>query len=453
MEICSPWEVAKWRHSRKNSVITVLKQPDSTLTYDPQEMATTLSQRFFTPDSGIPISSFLDDPPPLPTCPWHPLTDEEIASCLKDTANTSAPGNSGIAWWMLKDAWPKVDKYLTWIFNGCLQHGTHPDLWKIAMVVVIPKPNRTDHFAAKNYRPISLLECISKLLEKAVSKHLMYAIDHHHLIPTTQFGMRAFSSTLDTGLALLHDAQTALCKGEKCTILLVDIKGFFDNVKWDWLHMVMENMGFPQELVSWMDSFLRGRKVHLAFNNFQLEEMDQPVGTPQGSPVSPILSSLYTAPLLSKVAQWTNSTLRMYVDDRVIFAHAQDWESVNMLLTARYRVCEEWFCRCNLSIELDKTELLYFRRPCAHKADDPPHQVLLPNLVECTYYAVQASAMVRYLGFFINYKLDWAPHVNVGCNWARTPLKALQVLGNSQHGLSTANWRLVFNAVCLPVLL
>ena len=60
--------------------------------------------------------------------------------------------------------------------------------------------------------------------------------------------------------------------------------------------------------------------------------------------------------------------------------------------------------------------------------------------------------MVHYLGFFINHKLDWAPHVDVVCNRACASLKALQVLGNSQRGLSTANWRLVFNAVCLPVL-
>jgi hypothetical protein len=51
-----------------------------------------------------------------------------------------------------------------------------------------PKPNRADYFAAKNFCPISLLECLSKLLEKAVSKRLLFAIDKYELIPTTQFG-------------------------------------------------------------------------------------------------------------------------------------------------------------------------------------------------------------------------------------------------------------------------
>ena len=59
---------------------------------------------------------------------------------------------------------------------------------------------------------------------------------------------------------------------------------------------------------------------------------------------------------------------------------------------------------------------------------------------------------VRYLGFHINHKLDWSTHVNIMCNRARASLKALQLLGNSVCGLSAANWRLVYNAVCLPVL-
>jgi hypothetical protein len=57
-----------------------------------------------------------------------------------------------------------------------------------------------------------------------------------------------------------------------------------------------------------------------------------------------------------------------------------------------------------------------------------------------------------YLGFFINCRLKWEPHVRIMCNQARASIKALQVLGNMVQGLSMANWRLMLNAVCLPVL-
>jgi hypothetical protein len=115
-----------------------------------------------------------------------------------------------------------------------------------------------------------------------VSKRLLFAIDKYELIPTTQFGTRAFSSTLDAGLTLMHDVQAAMRRKEKVGILLFDIKGVFDHVKRDRLKGIMENLGFPREYCEWAHSFLSDRKVRLSFNNFTSDEMGQPVGTPQG---------------------------------------------------------------------------------------------------------------------------------------------------------------------------
>jgi hypothetical protein len=102
----------------------------------------------------------------------------------------------------------------------------------------------------------------------------------------------------------------------------------------------------------------------LSFNNFTSDEMGQPVGTPQGSPVSPVLSAIYTAYLLTLPDKWNNSSLAMYVDDGRILAWADDWESVNRLLIERYRRCEAWLRMANLAIEPDKSEVIYFRTPC-----------------------------------------------------------------------------------------
>jgi hypothetical protein len=81
-----------------------------------------------------------------------------------------------------------------------------------------------------------------------------------------------------------------------------------------------------------------------------------------------------------------------------------------------------------------------------------PTRLVLPDPTISSYYVVRPVENLRYLGFFINRRLKWEPHVRIMCNRARASIKALQVLGNTIRGLSMANRRLVLNAVCLPVL-
>ena len=90
------------------------------------------------------------------------------------------------------------------------------------------------------------------------------------------------------------------------------------------------------------------------------EEWDQPVGMPQGLLVSPVLSALYTSPLLNIAMGWNNSTLGMYIDNGIILAVAPDWDDVVSFLKVRYTCCAEWLQIVNLAAEPDKTEFICF---------------------------------------------------------------------------------------------
>jgi hypothetical protein len=317
---------------------------------------------------------------------------------------------------------------------------------------VIPKLDKPNYSLPKAHRPISLLETMSKLLEKAVAKHMQHNIVVHKLIHTNQFGGRAHSSCLDAGLTLLHDVQSAHRAGLKAGILLFDVRGFFDNVNHDRMTAILENSGYPPELVRWSKAFLQDRRVCLSFNNSTSEERGQPIGVLQGLPLSPVFLITYTLSLLAKMKGWNNSSLGMYMDNGILFACTEEWEDVEKLLQARYTVCEEWLRTSGLAIEPDKTKLLFFQKPYKCNAVPAPSRLILPDPVNSSYYMVLPVENLRYLGFFINRQLKWEPHVWIMCNQAQALLKALQVLGNSIHGLSMANWRLVLNAVCLPVL-
>jgi hypothetical protein len=242
----------------------------------------------------------------------------------------------------MKQGWSHMSKLLTNVYNVCILLGYHPPCWKEATVVVIPKADKPDYSAAKAYRPISLLENLSKLLEKAVAKRFQHNIVEHELIPTNQFGGCTHSSCLDAGLMLIHDVQTVHANSLKVGILLFDVCGFFDNMNHTRLMAIIRNMGFAPSLAQWMESFLANQKVCLWFNNIMSYQQEQPVGVPQGSLLSPVLSITYTSPLLLKMGRWNNSSLGVYINDGILFACTEEWMDVERLLWAWYTVCDEW---------------------------------------------------------------------------------------------------------------
>jgi Reverse transcriptase (RNA-dependent DNA polymerase) len=187
------------------------------------------------------------------------------------------------------------------LFEACLTAGHHPKLWKEAVVCVIPKLNCADYTFAKNFCPISLLECLGKLLEKVVARLIYWDMDKHQIVPTTQFGGRNTSSTLDASLALLHNIQSVQPAGLNCSTLLFDIQGFFDNIDHERLVQVLADLGFAPEIICWCRLFLQDCTVRLHFNSRTSDPFNFPVGTLQGSLVSLVLSIIYMVPLLHKM--------------------------------------------------------------------------------------------------------------------------------------------------------
>ncbi len=102
---------------------------------------------------------------------------------------------------------------------------------------------------------------------------------------------------------------------------------------------MLRNLGFPESIAGWVDTFLMDRRVTLSFNNAFRDEHTQLIGTPQGSPISPILSTFYTSPLLKIISEACSLTLGMYMDDGIIFTHAREWLEVNAQLRTRYSEC------------------------------------------------------------------------------------------------------------------
>jgi hypothetical protein len=137
------------------------------------------------------------------------------------------PGPSRVRYKLLKWAHVARPTALANIYTDYLSMGIHP--WKQVTIVVINKPFKPDYSKPKAYRPISLMECTGKLLEKVIAKQINDDIQAHDLLPMTQFGSRPHHSAIDAAATLVHWIQ-ATHTTKRAGNLLFDILGFFNNM-------------------------------------------------------------------------------------------------------------------------------------------------------------------------------------------------------------------------------
>ena len=444
------WTAARWHNGRTVSRIPPILGPYS-LSHDPTDMAEAFHRRFFSA-SPVPVAPDQpDDPPPLPTRNHIPITAAEISDALATTSNKSAPGWSGINYKLLKWAFACQPDRLLEVYEAALTLGCHP--WHNAKVVVLPKPQRPDYSLPKAYRPISLLECCGKLLEKILAKRISSDINLHSLLPNNQFGLRDYHSTIYVAMCLIHQAEGAISAGRCAATILFDIQGFFDNLNINRLIHIFLSLGFPASYGQWLCSFLTDRTVRLTFNGYKSNLIELSHGTPQGSPLSPILSALYTSPLLKLTTRnWSLKGLNTYIDDGAITATSVTHNGAAEQVAWGFSEVTAWLHRNGLTIDPDKMEFISFYKrkapvthgslPCSLTLTDPVHG---PR-------AILRSSIIRYLGVFIKHNLTWDHHVTIMANRARSTMRAISILGNSVRGIHAANWRKIFHALILPVL-
>jgi len=145
------------------------------------------------------------------------------------------------------------------------------------------------------------------------------------------------------------------------SVVLFDIQGFFDNINIKCITHILHNLGFPPSLCDWIHSFLSDCFVRLSFNRYKSDLINLTYGTPQGSPISPILSAIYTSPLLKLInANWRCCSLNMYVDDRAIFGSAPTHVSSACLVQTGLQDIMGWLFRNGLKCNSDKMEFISF---------------------------------------------------------------------------------------------
>lgn len=311
------------------------------------------------------IGSTSIEPPRIEVTPpgsklqsFKPLSEEDVCKIIMGSNNSSCLLDP-LPTYLLKSCLGTLSNTLTSIVNRSLQEGYVPNAWKSAVVVPLLKKQGLDPILS-NYRPVSNLSFISKVVEKAVAKQLLQHCAIHAPLPTLQSSYRKFHSTETALLKVQSDILMSMDKQEVSLLVLLDLSAAFDTIDHGILLDILENdFGITDSALMWVNSFLSGRKQRIIINNCLSNEFNLECGVPQGSCLGPILFLLYSSRLFQIIAQHL-PIAHGYADDTQLYYSFKPEAQDNAVQVIEECVdgVRAWMTHNRLMLNDIKTEIL-----------------------------------------------------------------------------------------------
>ena len=332
-------------------------------------------------------------------------TTEEIRLQRRRLNNKKSAGPDTISNYLLKRLPPIFDKILTVVINNCLNNGYFPKCWKRSRLIPIRKNRAADTPA--QYRPISLLDNMGKILEAVILDRLRDDIEELQIIPEHQFGFRTGHSTVDALKTFRDDITWQLNKGWCTTACLLDFEKAFDSVWTDGLLYKMKHRGVRDEMTAIIGNFLEDRTADVFIDGAEPTVFRMERGVPQGSKLGPLLYNIY----ISDLPQLGGCSVVQYADDTVIYTSSRSPELAGRRLQDALAEANEYFTHWGIKINEKKSEVITFRPGCKgswrgaiQMAND-----LKMVINGCTIPTVHS---IKYLGINMNDKLKFNSHVD-----------------------------------------
>lgn len=241
------------------------------------------------------------------------ITAADISKLLKNLDCSKGAGCDEIPPYFFVKCSHSLAVPITTLFNRCFSEGYFPKIWKTANIVPVHKKgSKTD---IENYRPISILNVLSKLMERVVHSHIYPFILRH--IPAQQHGFIRGRST-NTNLSIfVNDVLRGMDCGYQIDVIYTDFEKAFDRVDHIILLRKLQELGIRGSLLRWVESYLRNRSQAVVVAGHRSDLVHVPSGVPQGSILGPLL---YAAYLYDVGNCFKYARFLMYADDTKIYA-------------------------------------------------------------------------------------------------------------------------------------
>lgn len=369
-----------------------------------------------------------------------PEIDETFVFNFLSSLDTSkATGLDGVGPRLLKLSAGVITKSITSIANECIRLGKFPTSWKQAKVTPLYKGGAKDEI--NNYRPISILPTLSKLIEKFIHKHLMEFLNTFELIHQSQSGFRPGHSTETALLLMTEQWLKALNEGQIVGTVMVDFRKAFDLVDHNLLLKKLACYKCNSTFMKLMESYLKNRTQVTSVNGKVSESGFVTCGVPQGSILGPLLFLIFINDLPLALSG-SISSIDLYADDTTIYDTQTDLHILKSNLQDALLSLQHWCKQNGMKLNTDKTKVMIITTRQKRMHIDE-------NILSLTYNDIDLNVTTcdKILGVHIDSNLTWNDHFNFICKKISS---YMWLLSRIRHYIKYEHKVMFYNAYIQP---
>lgn len=317
------------------------------------------------------------------------FTEELVLEKLTCLDVTKSQGPDGISAAYLKSCAASLCFPICLLLQKSFECSSLPTIWRTATIKPIFK--RGDKFEAKNYRPISLIPIVAKVMESIIVDVMKEFLLLHNIIPSQQHGFTRGRSVVTNLLTCLNDWTNSVDSGSSVDVVYLDFSSAFDRVPKQRLLSKLEHVGIRGRLLLWVSAFLSSRQFSVRVGSAISNRRPVLSGVPQGSVLGPLLFNIYTSDL-----QYILQTrFSMYADDVKLYDDSSNPSILQKDLDAIFLWSQLWL----LPLNVGKCVVLYIGK-------DNPKQSYFIEGTSLKHVSSHSD-----LGVVISSDLSWSEQV------------------------------------------